>query len=115
LLLWVIRQPAFVADFWNFNFYVSDLPAIAETSRNSHKKQEITVSDADIIKQADCSMMEFRTRLREKCGLTERNTRKVIDEFIQSGKLAKHKSPGSKETIIATPERVEQLKLDWRN
>ena len=59
-------RSAFVAEFWDNKFSVSDLSAIAETSRNVRKKQEITASDEEIIAQADCSMMEFRIRLKEK-------------------------------------------------
>ena len=59
-------------------------------------------------------MMEFRIRLKEKCGLTDSNIRKVIAEFPENGKLEKYKRPGSRETWIATPARMEQLKLDWK-
>ena len=107
-------QPETVAEFWNSRFTPSDLPAVAETSRNARKKQEVSVSDESIIAQADCSMMEFRLRLREKCGLTDTNIRKVIEEFTNNGKLERYRKPGSRETWIATPARMEQLKLDWK-
>ncbi|VGO18228.1 AAA family ATPase [Pontiella sulfatireligans] len=107
-------QPDFVAEFWSNKFKISDLPAVAETSRNARKKQEVTATDAEIIAQADCSMSEFRLRLKEKCGLTDSNARKVIDDFPANGKLERFRKPGSRETWIATPERIEQLKLDWK-
>jgi hypothetical protein len=34
--------------------------------------------------------------------------------FPECGKLEKYKRPGSRETWIATPECMEQLKLDWK-
>ena len=107
-------QPEIVAEFWNSHFMQSNLPAVAETSRNVRKKQEVVVSDESIIAQADCSMMEFRLRLRDKCGLTDSNIRKVIEEFSSNGKLERYRKPGSRETWIATPARMEQLKLDWK-
>ena len=42
-------QQPFVSEFCDFNFSVSDLPAVAETSRNVRKKQDISVSDEAII------------------------------------------------------------------
>ncbi len=107
-------QSPFVADFWDYKFSLSDLPAVAETSRNARSRQEITVSDSQIIEQADCSMMTFRTRLKESCGLTDSNIRKVISEFTDSGKLERYKRSGSKETWIASPERMNGLKQDWK-
>jgi hypothetical protein len=108
------RTP-FVADYWDNKFSLSDLPAIAETSRNTRTKQEVVVSDEEVIAQANCAMLEFRTRLKEKCGMTERQQRRTVEEFLQNERLLKYKRPGSRETWIATPGQIEQMKLDWRN
>lgn len=108
------RSP-FVADFWDNQFSLSDLPAVAETSRNSRsRKQEISVSDAAIIEKSDCTMTEFRRRLIEELGLTDSNARKIIKDFPEAGKLERRKKAGSRETWIATPERMQQLLIDWK-
>jgi len=52
-------QQPFVAEFWKFQFKVSDLPAVAETSFNTRKKQEIIISDEEVIAVSGCSMTEL--------------------------------------------------------
>ena len=105
-------QTGFVAEFCNFQFTLSDLPAIAETSFNSRKKQEITVSEEKVILASGCSMTDFKNNLREKLGLTERNARKVISDYLESGKLIKFEKPGTRLTWICEPEaQVTWFKL----
>ena len=36
----------------------------------------------------------------------------MLTEFLQNGKLLKYKRPGSRETWIATPGQIEQMKLE---
>lgn len=106
-------QSEFVAEFWDGKFSVSDLPAVAETSQNARKKQEITHSDEEIIAVSGCSMTEFRNNLREQLGLTERNARKVVDEFLASGKLIKFNKPGTRLSWICAPGAQASWEDSW--
>lgn len=58
-------------------------------------------------------MMDFRTKLREQLGLTERNARKVVKEFLANGKLIEFDKPKTRLKWICAPDAQSSWLDTW--
>lgn len=102
----------FCADIRECVFALSDLPAIAESTRSARKKDRPVVTDEDIARVAGCNMTAFQEEIRA-LGLTEREARTRKRALIDSGALVQFPRPRTRETWIATIETRSALEAQW--
>ena len=97
----------------DYDFIPCDLAPIVRTSGDK-KKKAVEITDDDCIAASDCSITEFRNRLRN-LGLSVRDEKAKVEMLLADGVLVKKAQPGTRVKWMATPEVMKKRIREWSN